>query len=62
MEHLDYDDFKSKFSSKTKIACLSQVSNVIGIINDVKRITKAAHDNGSLMLIDAAQSLPQHVG
>ena len=55
---LDYDDFESKFSSKTKIACLSHVSNVTGVINDVKRITKAAHDNGALMLVDAAQSVP----
>ena len=55
---LDYNDFESKFSKKTKIACLSHVSNVTGIINDVKRITKAAHDNGSLMLVDGAQSVP----
>jgi len=55
---LDYDDFESLFSSKTKIACLSQVSNVTGVINDVKRITKSAHDNGSLMLVDGAQSVP----
>ena len=55
---LDYDDFENQFSSKTKIACLSHVSNVTGIINDVKRITKAAHDNGALMLVDGAQSVP----
>jgi len=55
---LDYEDFESKFTSKTKIACLNHVSNVTGVINDVKRVTKAAHDNGSLMLIDGAQSIP----
>ena len=55
---LDYKDFESKFSKKTKIACLSHASNVTGVINDVKRITKAAHDNGSLMLVDGAQSVP----
>ncbi len=55
---LDYDDFESKLCSKTKIACLSHVSNVTGVINDVKRITKVAHDNGALMLIDGAQSVP----
>lgn len=55
---LDYEDFEAKFSKKTKIACLSHVSNVTGIINNVKRITKAAHDNGSLMLVDGAQSVP----
>ncbi len=55
---LDYDDFESKISKNTRICCLSQVSNVTGIINDVKRITKVAHDNGSLMLVDGAQSVP----
>ncbi len=55
---LDYEDFESKFCSKTKLACLSQVSNVTGVINDVKRVCKAAHDNGSLMLVDGAQSVP----
>ncbi len=55
---LDYDDFESKLCSKTKIACLSHVSNVTGVINDVKRIGKFAHDNGALMLVDGAQSVP----
>ena len=55
---LDYNDFESKLCKNTKIACLSHVSNVTGIINDVRRITKAAHDNGSLMLVDGAQSVP----
>ena len=55
---LDYGDFESKFSSKTKLACLSQVSNVSGVINDVKRIAKVAHEHGALMLVDGAQSVP----
>ncbi len=55
---LDYEDFESKITKKTRICCLSQVSNVTGVINDVKRITKAAHDNGALMLVDGAQSVP----
>lgn len=55
---LDYEDFENKIGKKTKIVCLSQVSNVSGIVNDVKRIAKAAHDHGSLMLVDGAQSVP----
>jgi len=55
---LDYEDFESKFSSKTKLASLSHVSNVSGVINDVKRIAKAAHENGALMFVDGAQSVP----
>ena len=55
---LDYEDFEAKLSSKTKIACLSEVSNVSGVINDVKRVAKTVHDCGALMLVDAAQSVP----
>ncbi len=55
---LDYDDFEGKLCGKTKIACLSHVSNVTGVINDVKRVAKVAHDNGALMLVDGAQSVP----
>jgi len=55
---LNYEDFESKFSGKTKIACLSHVSNVSGVINDVKRIAKVAHEHGALMLVDGAQSVP----
>jgi cysteine desulfurase / selenocysteine lyase len=55
---LDYEDFENKLTDKTKIVCLSHVSNVTGIINDVNRLTKAAHDKGALILIDGAQSVP----
>ncbi len=55
---LDYRDLEEKISSKTKIVCLSHVSNVSGVINDVKRIGKVAHGNGALMLVDGAQSVP----
>lgn len=55
---LNYEDFESKFTNKTKLAALSQVSNVSGVINDVKRIAKVAHDHGALMLVDGAQSVP----
>lgn len=55
---LDYEDLENKFSSKTKIVCLSHISNVSGVINDVKRIARAAHERGALILVDGAQSVP----
>ena len=55
---LDYEDFESKLTKKTRIVCLSQVSNVTGVINDVKRLAKVAHDQGALILVDGAQSVP----
>jgi cysteine desulfurase / selenocysteine lyase len=55
---LDYADYESKICNKTKIVCLSHVSNVTGVINDVNRVARVAHENGALMLADGAQSVP----
>jgi cysteine desulfurase/selenocysteine lyase len=55
---LDYDSLESLISKKTKIVCLSHVSNVTGIVNDIKRVSKVAHDLGALLLVDGAQSVP----
>jgi len=55
---LDYEAFENIISIKTKIVCLGHVSNVTGVVNDVKRIAKIAHDYGALTLVDGAQSVP----
>jgi len=55
---LDFEDLKDKISNKTKIVSISHISNVSGIINDVKEISKIAHENNSLILVDGAQSVP----
>jgi len=55
---LNYESFENAISHKTKIVCLSHVSNVTGVITDVKRIAKIAHEYGALALVDAAQSVP----
>jgi cysteine desulfurase / selenocysteine lyase len=55
---LDYEDFENKISPKTKVASISHVSNVSGVINNVERLAKIAHEHGALMLVDGAQSMP----
>ena len=55
---LNYEAFEDMISKKTKIVCVSHVSNFSGVINDVKRVTKVAHEHGALTLIDGAQSVP----
>ena len=55
---LHYEDFKNKISKKTKIVSISHVSNVVGIVNDIKKISKIVHENNSLILVDGAQSVP----
>ncbi len=55
---LNYESFERLMSEKTKMVCVSHVSNVTGIVNDVKRITRVAHEYGALTLVDGAQSVP----
>jgi cysteine desulfurase/selenocysteine lyase len=55
---LDYESIESSISKKTKMVCLSHVSNVTGVVNDVKRVARLAHEHDALILIDGAQSVP----
>jgi cysteine desulfurase/selenocysteine lyase len=55
---LDYESFENTLSAKTKIVCMSHVSNVTGVINNIRRIAKTAHDHGAVVLVDGAQSVP----
>jgi len=55
---LNYENFEGLVSKKTKIICISHVSNFSGVINDVKRIAKVAHEHDALTLVDGAQSVP----
>lgn len=56
--HLVWADFLEKLTPRTKIVAISQMSNVLGTINDVKAIAEAAHRVGALVLVDGAQSVP----
>jgi cysteine desulfurase/selenocysteine lyase len=55
---LNYEAFEKMITNKTKIICMSHVSNVTGVVNDVARIAKIAHEHGALILVDGAQSVP----
>lgn len=54
---LDMEAFYKLLNSKTKMLAVSHVSNTLGTINPVKELIRAAHDNGTLVLIDGAQAL-----
>ncbi|MBS3151338.1 cysteine desulfurase [Candidatus Woesearchaeota archaeon] len=55
---LKMEEYGEKISKKTKIVTVVHVSNVLGTINKVKEIGKLAHENDSLFIVDAAQSVP----
>ena len=55
---LDEADLKRKITGKTKLLAFAHASNVLGTINDVKKITKLAHAKNIPVLIDGAQAVP----
>lgn len=45
-------------NSKTKIVAVTQISNVLGIKNDLSKIIERAHESGAIVVVDGAQSVP----
>lgn len=55
---LDEAAFGQLLEKKPKLVSISQMSNVLGTITPVKRLTELAHAAGALVMIDGAQSVP----
>ena len=49
---------KAALTPKTKLFSVAQISNVFGRINPVEEYAKICHENGTLICIDASQSVP----
>jgi cysteine desulfurase/selenocysteine lyase len=56
--HLVPEDIETRITGRTKMVAISHMSNVLGTINDVKRIADVAHRHGAVVLVDGAQSVP----
>ena len=54
---LRLDALERLFTPRTRLVCVTQVSNVLGTINPVKEIAAMAHAHGALCLVDGAQSV-----
>ena len=52
------ENVKKAITDKTKVISLAMITNVIGDERDIKKISKIAHDNNILMVVDAAQGAP----
>jgi len=48
---------EKSLSKKTKVVSIAQTTNVIGDTRDIKEIAKICHANGTLLVVDAAQSI-----
>ncbi|MFV0139868.1 cysteine desulfurase [Empedobacter falsenii] len=58
---LDIDKLDDLLTDKTKLVCVNQVSNALGVVNPIETIIEKAHAKGAWVLIDAAQSAPHTV-
>jgi len=52
-----FEEYLKLFSEKTKIVSVVWVSNSLGTVNPVKEIIAAAHSQGAIAIIDAAQAV-----
>jgi cysteine desulfurase/selenocysteine lyase len=50
--------FERLLTPRTKIVAVSHVSNALGTINPVARMTELAHAAGAVVLVDGAQAVP----
>jgi cysteine desulfurase/selenocysteine lyase len=55
---VDLEAFERLLGPRTRIVSVSHISNALGTINPVKRMTEMAHAAGAVVVIDGAQAVP----
>lgn len=55
---LSLDGLKAVMSDKTKLVCVTHVSNIIGEINPIREFADYAHANGAKICVDAVAYAP----
>ncbi|OHD12934.1 MAG: hypothetical protein A2Z96_00725, partial [Spirochaetes bacterium GWB1_48_6] len=55
---IEWQYLEALWSPKIRLAAMTQMSNVLGTVNNVKRLISYAHERSVPVLIDAAQSVP----
>ena len=56
--NLSEKDIATKLTTRTKILAVTQISNVLGLKNDIKTLAAKAHEVGAVVVADGAQSVP----
>jgi len=56
---LDLSNIDDLITERTKVVSLTWVSNMLGTINPVRAIADRAHEVGAIVVVDAAQAVPQ---
>lgn len=58
--HLMVDSLNSLITERTKIVAVTQISNVLGIVNPIDRIVEICHSKDVPVLVDGAQGIVHH--
>lgn len=56
--NLSEADIAQQITERTKIVAVTQVSNVLGLVNDVRAVADRAHAVGAVVVVDGSQSVP----
>lgn len=59
--HIDLDNLARIVNSKTRLACIAHISNVLGLKNPVKDIVNICHSKGCMVSLDGAQGVAHSV-
>ncbi len=54
---ITFNNVKKSITSKTKIIAITYISNVLGYLSPLKEIIDYAHENGIIVIVDAAQAI-----
>jgi cysteine desulfurase/selenocysteine lyase len=55
---VELDAFERLLTSRTRIVSMAHVSNALGTVNPVARMTELAHAAGAVAVVDGAQAVP----
>jgi len=53
-----FDEYELMLNERTKIVAMTHISNALGTINPIRKITEAAHKYGAIVVVDGAQAAP----
>lgn len=56
--YISEEAFLAALTERTTIVSMTQISNVLGVKNDIRRFAELAHEKGAIFVADGAQSVP----
>lgn len=56
--NLSDEDIEGQITGRTKLVAVTHVSNILGLVNDVRKVADKAHSVGAVCVVDGSQSVP----